>query len=95
MSIAINTLGVRPFPKLRALPETLSLEGAVRIELKEGVPVFRASASIQARIEGLVSKERKVGLTTEESEEIEQYEEIDDYLGFVNRVTRNLIQSQD
>ncbi len=31
-------------PKLAALPVTLPLEGAVRLELVEGVPVLRASA---------------------------------------------------
>jgi len=94
MNIVMNTLTVRPLPRLRALPEGLPLEEAVRIELEEGVPVFRASSSVQAHIEGLLAKEQEVGLTVEESEELDRYEEIDDYLSFVNRVTRNLIQPQ-
>jgi hypothetical protein len=93
MSTAMDTHTLRPFPRLRALPETFPLEGAVRIEVEEGIPVFRATASIRARIEGLVSKERDVGLTAEETEELERYEEIDDCLSLVKRLTRDLIQS--
>jgi len=66
----------------------------VRIELEEGIPVFRASGSIQARIEALMLKEQAVGLTAQEDEELDRYEEVDDYLSFVNRVVRNLIQPQ-
>ena len=90
----MNRVTIRPLPRLRALPTTLPLEGAVRIELEEGVPVFRASGSIQARIEGLLHKKREVGLTVEEKEELDRYEEIDDYLSFINRVIRNLMQPQ-
>lgn len=94
MNTAMNTVTIRPLPRLRALPNMLPLEGAVRIELEEGIPVFRASGSIQARIEGLLLKEQEVGLKVEESEELDRYEEMDDYLSFINRVIRNLIQSQ-
>jgi len=90
----MNRVTIRPLPRLRALPTTLPLEGAVRIELEEGVPVFRASGSIQARIEGLLLKKGEVGLTVEEKEDLDRYEEIDDYLSFINRVIRNLIQPQ-
>lgn len=93
MNTTMNMVMMRPLPRLRALPSTLPLEGAVRIELEEGVPVFRASGSIQARIEELLLKEREVvGLTTEEKEQLDRYEEIDDYLSFINRVVRNLMQ---
>ncbi len=81
-----------PFPKLRHLPDSLPAEGAVRIELEEGVPVFRASTSVQNRIEMLLQKQRESELTREEEEELDQYEDIDDYLSFVNRVVRNLAQ---
>jgi hypothetical protein len=91
METAMNTVTIRPLPRLRVLPTTLPLEGAVRIELEEGVPVFRASNSIQARIEELLLKQREAGLTVEDKEELDRYEEIDDYLSFVNRVIRNLI----
>jgi uncharacterized protein YnzC (UPF0291/DUF896 family) len=90
----MSTVMIRPLPRLRALPATFPLEGAVRIELEEGVPIFRASSSIQTRIEGLLLKEREVGLTVEEKRELDRYEEIDDFLSFINRTVRNLVQSQ-
>jgi len=94
MNTPMDTVTVQPLPKLRALPATLPLEGAVRIELEQGIPVFRACSSVQARIEELLVKERGVGLTAEEKEELDCYEEIDDFLSFINRVIRNLLQSQ-
>jgi hypothetical protein len=94
MNTAMNTIPIHPLPRLRALPSTLPLEGAVRIELEEGIPVFRASGFIQARIEGLLLKEQGVGLTAREKEELDRYEEIDDFLSFINRMIRNLVQSQ-
>jgi len=57
---------VHPLPRLRSLPTALPLEGAVRIELEEGMPVFRASAFIQARIEELLLKERGARLSGQE-----------------------------
>jgi hypothetical protein len=81
-------------PKLHSLPATFPEEGAVRIELEEGVPVFRASHFVQTRIRDLMLKERDEGLTAPEKEELDRYEEIDDYLSFINRVIRNLIQSR-
>ena len=92
METVMNTVMIRPLPRLRVLPTMLPLEGAVRIELEEGVPVFRVSDSIQAQIEELLLKQQKAGLTAEEKEELDRYEEVDDYLSFVNRVIRNLIQ---
>ncbi len=86
MSTALN----HSFPRLHDLPLTLPLEGAVRIELEEGVPIFRASSTVQARIETLVTKLHTSGLSTEEGKELDSYEEIDDYLSFLNRVVRNL-----
>jgi hypothetical protein len=43
----------------------------------------------------LVEKERHSQLTPDEAQELEQYEEIDDYLSFLNGLTRNLSQSQN
>jgi 5-methylcytosine-specific restriction endonuclease McrA len=37
-------------PTLRHLPASLPVEGAVRIELQDGVPVLRASTVVQRRI---------------------------------------------
>jgi len=94
MATFVDTALIRPMPRLRALPATLPAEGAVQIELVEGIPVFRATHAIQSRIETLLRKEQETGLSAEESEELDRYEEIDDYLSFVNRVTRNLMKTQ-
>jgi hypothetical protein len=62
------------FPQLPAL---LPLEGAVRIELEEGVPVFRASDVIQARIEDLIMRQSSGELSTAEEKELDRYEDAD------------------
>lgn len=85
---------MQPLPRLQSLPAMLPLEGAVRIELEEGVPVLRASNVIRDRIEDLVVKQRREGLSKVEEEELDRYEEVDDYLSFVNRVMRNVIQAE-
>ena len=82
-------------PKLQSLPATLPLEGAVRIELEEGVPIFRASSTVQTRIETLLLKQQTSQLNADEEQELNRYEEIDDYLSFLNRVVRNLFQTQN
>ena len=43
-------------PKLEKLCDTLPIEGAVRIELVEGIPIFRASTAVKNRIEELLEK---------------------------------------
>ncbi len=82
-------------PKLNHLPTTLPIEGAVRIELEAGVPIFRASSSVQNRIETLLDKQKESPLSAEEEQELDSYEEIDDYLSFVNRTIRNVILNQN
>ncbi|MCM0591159.1 MAG: hypothetical protein ACSI46_21170 [Gloeotrichia echinulata DVL01] len=47
--------------KLLHLPKSLPLDGAVRIELVEGVPIFRASSLVQGRIEALLNELPTVG----------------------------------
>lgn len=81
-------------PKLQSLPATLPIEGAVSIELQEGIPIFRASSTVQARIETLLDKQQTSGLSAEEEQELNNYEEIDDYLSFLNRTVRNLFLNQ-
>jgi len=81
-------------PKLQSLPATLPVEGAVRIELEEGIPIFRASSAVQTRIEALLSKQQEFQLNPDEEQELDRYEEIDDYLSFLNRYVRNLFQTQ-
>lgn len=74
---------------LQYLPENLPLDNAVRIELVEGIPIFRASSHLQERIKTLIYKQQNSNLTTEEEKELDRYEELDDYLSFVNRIIRN------
>jgi hypothetical protein len=81
-------------PKLQNLPKTLPIEGAVRIELVEGIPIFRASSNVQIRIEELLNKQQTSQLNDDEKQELDLYEEIDDYLSFINRTVRNLFLTQ-
>jgi hypothetical protein len=83
-------MAIALLPKLRSFPESLSLDGAVGIEWVEGVPIFRASIVVQARIEALLAKQQDSNLSPKEKEELDCYEEIDDYLSFVNRTVRNM-----
>jgi hypothetical protein len=75
--------------KLLLLPNSLPLDGAVRIELVEGVPIFRASNLVQGRIEALLIKQKESVLTSDEEKELDEYEELDDYLSLVNRMLKN------
>jgi len=81
-------------PCLKRLPDLLPLDGVVRIELREDVPVFKAPQWVQDRIETLLDKQHSGVLSADEARELDSYEELDDYLGFVNRVVRNATQSQ-
>ena len=81
-------------PKLDRLPAALPIEGAVRIELEEGMPIFRASETVQTRIEALLLKQQDSSLSSDDEKELDCYEEIDDYLSFVNRTMRNLFLTQ-
>jgi hypothetical protein len=80
---------VSPLPLLRHLPPSLPLEGAVRLELQDGVPVLRASTAVQRRIIALLRKQQRGILSADEMTELDQYEELDDYLSFLNRLVRN------
>ncbi len=81
--------------KLSHLPSSLPLDGAVRIELVEGVPIFRASSLVQGRIKVLLTKHKESVLTSEEEKELDEYEELDDYLSLVNRTIRNVSLNQN
>ncbi len=89
----MNT-SIETVPKLHGLPVGLPREGAVEIEVQEGVMVFRASKIAQERIESLLEKRKTSKLTEAEETELDRYEEIDDYLSFLNRLTRNLAENQ-
>ncbi|HEX8068991.1 MAG TPA: hypothetical protein VF546_03505 [Pyrinomonadaceae bacterium] len=77
-------------PTLSELPVTLPREGAIEIELKGGIVIFRISQIGQRRIEALLDKQSASGLTPAEEQELSQYEDVDDYLSYLNRLTRNL-----
>ncbi|OLE55326.1 MAG: hypothetical protein AUG51_03645 [Acidobacteria bacterium 13_1_20CM_3_53_8] len=74
---------------LRDLPASLPREGAIALELEQGVLVFRASRAVQERIETLLLKQRASNLTPDEERELQWYEEMDDFLSYINRLTRN------
>lgn len=79
-----------PAIRLRRLPISLPTEGGIRLELREGILVLKASTAVQERIESLIDKQREHLLSKQEEEELEIYEEFDDYLSLLNRLTRNL-----
>lgn len=91
----MNVLAASPFPKLMNLPPSVPSDNLINIELQEGVPVFRASSYVQKRIDLLVRKQRENDLSKAEKDEIERYEEIDDYLSYVNRIVRNQLLQQE
>lgn len=81
-------MAARVLPKLNSLPASLPAENAVRIELVEGVPIFRASTIVQQRIEALLERQQDGQLSVDEERELDRYEEIDDYLSLLNRIVR-------
>lgn len=71
------------------MPKNLLKDNAIRLEIEQGVLIFRATEKIQNRIAELVEKEKTLALTAKETEELDAYEEIDDYLSYINRFIRN------
>jgi len=83
-----------PFPKIKQLPATMPADGSITMLLEEGVPLFRASSAVQERIERLLDRQKQNALSEEENQELDRYEEMDDYLSHLNRVVRNLMKSK-
>ena len=73
---------------LHRLPNSLSIEGSIGIELVKGLLVFRISTKIEERIETLIPQKTESALTSEEATEREQYQELVDYLNLVNETMR-------
>lgn len=74
------------FPSLMsALPRG----DAIDLIVVEGIPVFRASDRVQRRVDELLEKLKASGLSDAEEKELDQYEELDDFLSLQNRLTRN------
>jgi hypothetical protein len=84
---------ILPVPTLRHLPASLPLEGAVRLQLQDGVLVLRASTVVQQRIAILLRKQQHGALSPAETTELDQYEDLDDYLSLLNRLVRNSLQA--
>jgi len=82
----VNSIGDRP--------TALRREGAISIEVEEGIVVLRASKAVVDRVESLLRKSRGAKLTSAEKKELKQFEEIDDYLSLLNRLSRNLAMSR-
>lgn len=80
-------------PDLRVLVDTLPLENGARIDLCEGVPVFRAPHELVARIEELLAAQQSRALSQDEKVELERYEGLDDFLSLVNRLVRNALSA--
>jgi hypothetical protein len=80
-----------PVPTIRIdrLPASFPTEGAVHIELVDGVPMFRASVAVQQRIEHLLDLQREGAFTDADRDELDCYETLDDHFSLLNRLTRN------
>lgn len=83
-----------PFPKIKQLPVSMPDDGSISIGLQDGVPIFRASVAVQERVGDLLDKQKSGNLSVEEDLELDRYEEMDDYLSYLNRVIRNLIHEE-
>lgn len=81
-----------PIATIGNLPTALRREGAINLEVEQGVIILRASKAVQDRIESLLNKQQSAKLTRSEKKELQQYEQIDDYLSLLNRLSRNLTQ---
>jgi hypothetical protein len=79
-----------PVAKLSQLPISLPAEGAITLELQEGIPILRTSSTVQRGIERLLQIQQERTLSAAEEKELDSYEEIDDYISLLNRITRNL-----
>jgi hypothetical protein len=81
-------------PSLDQLPAALRRDGSISLEIEQGVVVLRASKAVQRRLESLVRRSQTGKLTQEEERELEQFEQMDDYLSLLNRLSRNLAESR-
>jgi hypothetical protein len=73
---------------LHRLPNSLSIEGSIGIELVKGLLVFRIFTKIQDRIETLIAQKTESALTSEEETELDQYQQLVDYLNLVNETIK-------
>lgn len=83
-------LAVQEFPNIQRFSQALPLDNIVRVDLQEGIPVLRASARMQKRIQHLLDRAQDGLITPDENNELDRYQEMDDYLSLVNRLVRNM-----
>ncbi|MEG4026088.1 hypothetical protein [Microcoleus sp. S13C4] len=57
----------------------------------EGIPIFKASTAVKNLLQEVLDKQQTLPLHPGEEQELHLYEEIDDYLSFVNRIIRNIL----
>lgn len=84
-----------PIPKLEALPPSFPAEGALNIKIKEGIPVIKSSSKIQNRIERLINRQKRGELSQDEIDQFDYFEQIDDYISLLNRITRNIFLEKE
>lgn len=89
LPLAVSRPTPAPIVRLDRLPPTLPVDGAVHIDVVDGVPVFRASPEVEGRIEALLAMMRAGTLSDAEREELDAYEALDDHLSLLNRLARN------
>jgi hypothetical protein len=75
---------------LHRLPNSLLSEGSIGIELVKGLLVFRISTKIQDRRETLIAQKTESALSSEEETELDQYQQLVDYLNLVNQTMRKV-----
>lgn len=79
----------------RELPTILREEGAINLALEEGVLILRAGPVLQKRMAELLDLQNAYGLTPAQTEELWQYEKLDDYLSLLNRLARQYVTLSD
>ena len=57
--LAMPSHAISPLLKLHHLPASLPLDGAVRLELHNGLPVLRASTAVQQRSTALLRTQQE------------------------------------
>ena len=77
-------------PLLHHLPASLPLDGALRLELQDGVPVLRASATVHTGLPPYSGSTRTAPFPRRK-QRAGRYEELDEYLSFLNRMVRNML----
>ncbi len=76
---------ISPVPTLRHLPASLPLDGAVRLELQDGVPVLRASTAVRRRMTTLLRKQKHGTLPPSKMTELHDYPDHQDFRAAITK----------